>query len=264
MVILSPHPRSRSAYLYPLQDGRPCLQNCACAASNSSTLPPFGRAFSVPPFAFVPLDPTHSGKRDPLSPLHPLLHPVPHYSLLRSPPPPQPPSTTPACPSPVWKIFLPPFSSRDHLRRPPPSPVPSLDHPDLPFLSLDHSDRSRNKYHPHLPRFPFSSVTSMIILRPAINREKGEGLAIGCRFDPAFMEGSICPLDLDSTLVILDGSKSSLPLLVSHNKKNGTFNTRSPCTTVLFIRYRGDFVFNLRYTLEIRWVQFQLLYLFSE
>lgn len=52
----------------------------------------------------------------------------------------------------------------------------------------------------------------MIILRPAINREKGEGLAIGCRFDPAFMEGSICLLDLDSTLVILDGSKSSLSL----------------------------------------------------
>lgn len=37
----------------------------------------------------------------------------------------------------------------------------------------------------------------MIILRPAINREKGKGLAIGCRLDPPFMEGSICLLDLD-------------------------------------------------------------------
>lgn len=161
---------------------------------------------------------------------------IPRFSILRRPLRHHRPS---ACPSPVRKIFLPPFNSRDHLRRPPPSPVPSLDHPDLPFLSLDHSDRSRNKCHPHLPRFPFSSVTSMIILRPAINREKGEGLAIGCRFDPAFMEGSICLLDLDSTLVILDGSKSSLSLSISRNKKMGRSICDLCALLFFFIRRRG-------------------------
>lgn len=95
----------------------------------------------------------------------------------------------------------------------------------------------------------------MIILRPAINREKGEGLAIGCRFDPAFMEGSICLLDLDSTLVILDGSKSSLSLSISRNKKMGRSICDLCALLFFFIRRRGVIlVFNPRYTLEIRWI----------
>lgn len=161
MVILSPHPRGESAYSYPLQDGRPCLQNGACAASNSFTLPPFSRRVTVPPsrssfsirHTSLSASPPQGGRRSPLRPsLH---HPL-----------------APARP-PVRSVrrF---FSLRCFVRPSLPStpPVPSLDHPDLPFLSLDHSDRSRNKCYPHLPHFPFSSVTSMIILRPAINREK--------------------------------------------------------------------------------------------
>jgi len=56
----------------------------------------------------------------------------------------------------------------------------------------------------------------MIILRSAINRGRWER-AIGCRFDPAFMDILLVYLEiLDPTFVILSRTKSSA---VFHNKK---------------------------------------------
>jgi len=98
-------------------------------ASNSFTLPPFvalpfhGRLHPSRASTSLPCQ----GGREPLFTL--LLHPVRRFFSLRRLARPSSSSTTP--------------------------PAPSLDHPDLPFLSLDHSDRSQNKCYPHLPRFPF-------------------------------------------------------------------------------------------------------------
>lgn len=116
--------------LYPLQDGRSCLQNGACARRviHSPCLP---SSRYLPTVARIPLDPQR---------LYPAK--VNHSSL-----------------SPSRFIPFEDFSPSARLARPSSSsttpPAPSLDHPDLPFLSLDHSDYSQNKCYPHLPRFPF-------------------------------------------------------------------------------------------------------------
>lgn len=131
-------------------------------ASNSFILPPFAPrclpTLSVHPSRSPSSLPPENGESR--SPFHPFLQPVRRFFSLRRLARPSSSSTT------TFRPF-------------------ALDHSDLPFLSLDHSDRSRNKCHPHLPRFPLSSsITSMIILQLAINRKRR---TIGCRFDPPFM-----------------------------------------------------------------------------
>lgn len=163
MVILSSyHPRTAPRTLVPITRWPFVFAKWRLRhASNSSTLPPFAALPSHgrfhPSRSSMSL-PSQGGRTARLFTF--LLHPVRRFFSLRQLARPSSSSTTP--------------------------PAPSLDHPDLPFLSLDHSDRSQNKCYPHLPRFSFPRA-SMIILRSSINRERWERI-IGCRFDPTFMD----------------------------------------------------------------------------
>lgn len=132
-------------------------------ASNSSTLPPF--AAFLPTVAFIPLDPqrlsTLPGWEN-RSSLHLLAS---SRSKIFLPPP--------ACTT----IFVVHHSSRPFVRSSR-SPIPFA----RPLRPLSEQVLSTPSSF-----LLSSSVTSMIILRSAINRKRWER-AIGCRFDPAFMD----------------------------------------------------------------------------
>lgn len=131
MVILSSHhPRVPRT---PLQDGRPCLQNGACAARviRSFCLSLAPRCLPTlnvhPSRSSASLPPENGGIALVFSSFP--IHPVRRFFSLRRLARPSSSSTTTSRPF-------------------------ALHHSDLPFLSLDHSDLSRNKCYPHLPRFP--------------------------------------------------------------------------------------------------------------
>lgn len=156
MVILSSyHPRTAPRTLVPITRWPFVFAKWRLRhASNSSTLPPFAALSSHgrfhPSRSSTSLR-SRGGGTARLFTL--LLHPVRRFFSLRRLARPSSSSTTP--------------------------PAPSLDHPDLPFLSLDHSDRSQNKCYPHLPRFPFSRALRLWLFCDLLSTTRnGRGLLV--------------------------------------------------------------------------------------
>lgn len=157
MVILSSyHPRTAPRTLVPITRWPFVFAKWRLRhASNSSTLPPFA---ALPPHGrFHPSRastslPCQGGRTTRLFTF--LLHPVlRRFFSLRRLARPSSSSTTP--------------------------PAPSLDHPDLPFLSLDHSDRSQNKCYPHLPRFSFPRALRLWLFCGLLSTARdGRGLLV--------------------------------------------------------------------------------------
>lgn len=180
MVILSSyHPRAAPRILVPITRWPFVFAKWRLRhASNSSTLPPFAALPSHgrfhPSRASTSLYPAKVGE-----------------NLLVS---------SPSCFIP-FQDFSPSAAARTTIfvSSTTPPPAPSLDHPDLPFLSLDHSDRFQNKCYPHLPRFPFPRGLRLWLFCGLLStaRDGGEGYWLSLR--SSIYGRSIHLLDLDPT-----------------------------------------------------------------